>query len=76
MPVTTHVLIGIVAGMHSICDKDYGSNPLSGMLGERNMDKGSIPSTVPPTENAKAILLESTLLVPNCHNRQGEYYFH
>jgi hypothetical protein len=71
MPVTTRVVIGIVAGMHSTCDKDYGSNHLSGMLGERNMYRGSNPSTVLPTENAKSIL-ESTLLVPNYHNRQGE----
>ncbi len=71
LPVTTRVLIGRVASMHSKCDKDTGSNPINDMLGERNMDRGSNTSTVLPTENAKSIL-ESTLLTPNCHNRQGE----
>jgi hypothetical protein len=71
LPVSTCVLIGRVAGMHSMCNKDSGSNPLSGKLGERNMDRGLNPSTVQPTENAKSIL-ESTLLAPNCHNRQQE----
>ncbi len=43
-------------GMHSKCDKDTGSNPISGMFGERNMDRGLNPSTFLPTENAKSIL--------------------
>jgi hypothetical protein len=70
LPFTT-VVTSRVAGMFSICDKDNGSNPTSGMFGERNMDRGSNPSTVLSTENAKSIL-ESTLLAPNRHNRQGE----
>jgi hypothetical protein len=41
MPIGTRVLVGRVAGMHSICDEDSGSNPLSGMLGEQIMNKGS-----------------------------------
>jgi hypothetical protein len=57
--------------MSSKCDKDTGSYPLSSMLGERNMDRSSNPSTVLPTENAKS-RLESMLLAPNCHYTQGE----
>jgi hypothetical protein len=70
MPVTTCIVTGRVAGIYSICDKDSGSNPVTGMLGKQNMDRDSNPSTVQPTENAKTIL-ESTLLAPNHHNRQG-----
>jgi hypothetical protein len=72
LPVTTHVVTGRVADMSSKCDKDTGSNPISGMFGERNMDRGLNPSTVLPTENAKSIL-ESMLLAPNCHDSQGEW---
>jgi hypothetical protein len=72
MPATTTcVVTGRVAGMSSKCDKNTGSNPISGMFGKRNMDRDSNPSTMLPTENAKSTL-ESSLLAPSHHNRQGE----
>jgi hypothetical protein len=61
LPNSTHVLIGRVAAMSNKCDKNIGSNPLRGIIGKRNMDRGSNPRTVQPTENAKSIL-ENTLL--------------
>ncbi len=64
MPVSTRILIGRVAGMHSICDKDSGSNPLSGMLGKWNMDRGLNPSTVQPTEHTLSPYLNACYLRP------------
>jgi hypothetical protein len=48
LPVTTRVLIGRVAVMPSKCDKDTGSDPISGMFGKRNMYRGSYTSNVCP----------------------------
>ncbi len=53
------LLIRRVAGMHSICDKDSGSNPISGILGKRLMDRGLNPNTVQLTEQMLNIYLKA-----------------
>jgi hypothetical protein len=57
--INTGVVTGRVAGMSNKCDKNTGSDPLGGMLGKQNMDRGLNPSTVQPTEKMLSLYLKA-----------------
>ncbi len=64
LPISTHVVIGRVACMSNKCDKNTGSDPLRGMLGERNIDWGLNLSNVQLTEKMLILYLKARYSCP------------